>query len=453
MRHDARLNDLAAAECLSLGESPTMTDKSLPAVRDDAIRIMADVPCPFCGCVCDDLQVSVANGRVASAEGACELARPWFLADRLVEPRSCRVGCRATSYDDALHNAAELLGKARYPLVYGLSHATCEAQAAAVEVAELLGGVLDAPASRASLGALQTVGDVTCTLGEIRDRADLIVAWGADPIATHPRFFERYAPTSPKSPLIVVDSRVTATALIANEQLAIRAGSDSNAAVVIRAIANGVRLDAAHVIERTGVPLADWQALLERMKRARFGVLLCADSGDSPTERRLCESLAALVRELNQHTRFVSLVLRSGGNIAGAENVLAWRTGYATAVDFALGYPRSNPDEFAAEKLLTSGEIDAALVICDDPLSRFNSLARKRFNAIPTIALDWQDTATMAAARVAIPLATFGVESGGTVFRMDGVPLTLRPVVPARHQADYEVLRGLAAALRATQHA
>ncbi|HEV2972900.1 MAG TPA: formylmethanofuran dehydrogenase subunit B [Pirellulales bacterium] len=429
-----------------------MTDENLPAVRDNASRIVTDVPCPFCGCVCDDLQVSVTSGRVAAAEGACEIARNWFLADRRVEPPSCRVRGSAASYEDALGQAAEMLIAARYPLIYGLSRATCDAQAAAVEIAELVRGVIDTPASRGSLAALQTIGEVTCTLGEIRNRADLIVAWGVDPITTHPRFFERYGPISPQSQLIVVDSRASATSAIAHRRIVIRAGSDFEAAAVIRAIAKGINLDAAMIVERTGVSLPVWQVLLERMKNARFGVLIAAESNDSPAARRLCGALAALVCDLNLHTRFVSLGLRSGGNVVGAENVLAWRTGHPTAIDFSHSGPRSNPDEFTAERLLASGEIDAALVICDDPLSHWNSAAKERFHAIPTIALDWQDTPTMKAAQVAIPIATIGVESGGTVFRMDGVPLALRPVVPARGPTDYEGLRRLAAALRGTQH-
>ena len=37
------------------------------------------------------------------------------------------------------------------------------------------------------------VGQVSSTLGEVRDRADLVVFWDVDPVATHPRHFERYS--------------------------------------------------------------------------------------------------------------------------------------------------------------------------------------------------------------------------------------------------------------------
>jgi formylmethanofuran dehydrogenase subunit B len=416
-------------------------------------REVSDVPCPFCACLCDDLQVTVSGGRVVSVSGACELARPRFLGGPESVRLTCRVDGRPAEVHEALARAAELLTSARYPLIYGLSRASCEAQAVAVEIAERLGGVLDTPADRGSLDALQSVGEVTCTLGEIRSRADLIVIWNADPIATHPRFFERYAPRdkSATAPHItVISSQATPTSELADDRISIRDGSEFDAAIVLRAVAKGLPLDEAEVAIRTGATLAAWRELSERMRRARYGVLLSAEASDSPAAPRTREALAALVRQLNHHTRFVSLALPAAGNQLGAANVLAWRTGYASAIDFALGYPRSNPAEFAAERLLEAGEVDAALVVCDDPVSRFADAARRHFDAIPTIALDWQETATMAAARIAIPLAVPGVESGGTMFRCDGVPLALRPPITSNIPTGHEALRAIQSAIMKT---
>jgi formylmethanofuran dehydrogenase subunit B len=418
---------------------------------DAAAREAADIPCPFCACLCDDLRANVRCGKVIEVTGACELARPWFLGERQTERPTCRIDGRPADIDDALAKAAELLASARYPLLYGLGRASCEAQAVAVEIAELLRGALDTPADRGSLDALQTVGEITCTLGEIGGRADLIVVWNADPAKTHPRFFERYAPRDSLSfarHFTVISSRPTATSELADEWISLRDGGDFDAAVVLRALATGLPLDEADVRARTGATLATWRELFVRMQRARYGVLLSAESSDSPPARRTREAIAALVRDLNHHTRFVSLALPEAGNLLGAATVLTWRTGYPTAIDFSLGYPRSNPAEFAAERLLASGEVDAALVICDDLASRLDESALRHFHAIPTISLDWRQTATTAKARIVIPLTTPGVESGGTMFRVDGVPLALRPPITAQFPADDEALRKLTTAIR-----
>ena len=46
--------------------------------ENSAAQTFADVPCTVCGCVCDDLQVSVSEGRITPISGACKLAEPWF---------------------------------------------------------------------------------------------------------------------------------------------------------------------------------------------------------------------------------------------------------------------------------------------------------------------------------------------------------------------------------------
>ena len=63
-----------------------------------------------------------------------------------------------------------------------------------MSLAEAVGACVDAASVEgggAAILALQAVGEVTCTLGEIKNRADLIIVWRADPIESHPRLFSR----------------------------------------------------------------------------------------------------------------------------------------------------------------------------------------------------------------------------------------------------------------------
>jgi formylmethanofuran dehydrogenase subunit B len=65
--------------------------------------------------------------------------------------------------------AARICREAQFPLVFGLSSATTEAQRELVEIAEILGGNLDNPSSYChgpGVMARQQVGLATCTLGE-----------------------------------------------------------------------------------------------------------------------------------------------------------------------------------------------------------------------------------------------------------------------------------------------
>ncbi len=234
-----------------------------------AEQIVADVPCPFCACLCDDLELTVANGRIVAAKNACELARPQFLAAGSSDRTACTVAGQTAALKVAIGRAAEILLAARYPLVWGLGRATCKAQAAAVEIAERSGGGVDASGGGDSgvgyFEALHTIGEITCTLGEVRSRADLVVAWNADPVTAQPRFFERYAPISLGNAdgcsLIAIDSRHTPTTTVATRHLKIRAGSEFESATVLWALAKGLPPNPTEVAAQTGVPLAEWRAL------------------------------------------------------------------------------------------------------------------------------------------------------------------------------------------------
>jgi formylmethanofuran dehydrogenase subunit B len=393
------------------------------------------------------LELTVKDGRIVAAANACRLAQPQFLAAGSGEGIACRVGGQPATLEEAVRRANEILQASRYPLVWGLGRASCEAQGAAIEIAERLGGVIDATGS-GDLEALQSVGEVTSTLGEIRSRADLIVIWNADPVSAQPRFFERYAPKSLGQSggceIVVVDSRLTSTAKIATRHLRIRADSEFESATALWALAKSLSPDPAQVAKQTGVPLTEWQALLAKIEQSRYGAMLY---GDCDTEPSFLPPLYGLIRTLNDRTRWVCLRLGGAPNATGAAQVLTWRTGYPGNVDFSHGYPRSNPNDFDAQQMLERGEVDAALLVCDDPQAHFSDGAQAQLKKIPTVLIDSKEPPGWPDADVAIHLAVPGVESLGTMFRMDGVPLALRPALSPTRPADFEVLRMLLAAL------
>src|SRR5205807_945243 len=65
----------------------------------------------------------------------------------------------------------------------------------AVAIADRLKGAIDSLASTAAPGVLaaQRRGRAGATLGELRQRAVLVVFWGVDPGARYPRYCARYA--------------------------------------------------------------------------------------------------------------------------------------------------------------------------------------------------------------------------------------------------------------------
>jgi formylmethanofuran dehydrogenase subunit B len=243
---------------------------------------------------------------------------------------------------------------------------------------------------------------------------------------------------------VVVDVRRTKTADAADEFIRIAPGRDFEALWTLRALAKGLELDAAQVEADTGVPLETWRALMVRMKQARFGVFLYGQGLTQTHGKHLnIEALLALTRDMNAYARFVAKPMRRPGNVTGADNVVTWRTGYPFGVNLARGYPRFNPGEFTANEVLTRREADAALIVAGDPSAELNESARERLTSIPTVALDFRDTSMMRSATVAIRTAPYGLSAPGTVYRMDDVPLPLRPAYDSPLPSDLDVLTAL----------
>jgi formylmethanofuran dehydrogenase subunit B len=137
---------------------------------------VTDVACPGCGCVCDDLTLTVEDGKLAGVERACEIGERFFLGHAASGRPPAEIEGRPADFAGAVSRAAELLRAADRPLVYGLARSAAAGQRAAVALAESAGAVIDTTASMChgpSIMALQQVGEITCTLGEVRNHADL----------------------------------------------------------------------------------------------------------------------------------------------------------------------------------------------------------------------------------------------------------------------------------------
>lgn len=418
------------------------------------IRIVENATCTFCGCVCDDmvLTVDMDQKRILKAKNACVLGKAWF-SEHVVENRPFALidGKEATTAE-AVEAAAQILAQARYPMIYGLSDTTNEAQRQAVAIADLLGaniGTTTEVCHGPSGIAFQGVGESTATLGEIKNRADLVIYWGGNPAESHPRHFSRYSVTSKgmftpngkkDRTVVLVDVRRTPSAPVADIFIQVKPRRDFELLWALRALVKGRQVD-PRVEEITGVSLATMQDLVERMKKCRYGVLFFG-MGLTMTRGRHFNSgaLLALATDLNEFTHFVAKPVRGHGNVTGGDNVLSWQTGFPFAVNFSRGYPRFNPGEFTAVDMLVRGEADAMLVIASDPASNFAQPAIETMHRIPVIVLDPKFTHTAKLARVAFTTATYGINTAGTVYRMDDVPITLRPAFPSPYPSDEEVL-------------
>jgi formylmethanofuran dehydrogenase subunit B len=402
--------------------------------------------------------LTVERNRIGRAQRACNLAEPWLLEQDAVQPPIAEIDGGQAPWEAACERAAAILQSARSPLIYGLSRSSTEGQRAAVALADCLGATIDTTASRChapAIMALQQVGESTCTLGEIKNRADLVVYWGSNPTRTHPRHMERYAldPVGEFVPggrkdrtLVVVDVEPTATSAQADLFVQVEPSQDFEALCTLRLLVRGEQPADGTL---TGSAMATLSILAERMKSCRCGIVFFG-LGLSQTRmgHRSVEALLSLVTDLNDFTRFYARRMRVQGDVTGADTVLAWQTGFPFAVNLARGYPRHNFGEFSAQEMLEREEIDACLLLGSEGVSQFSSQAVAALRTIPTIALDHPSVASVTRPAVRITTAVYGIHLPGTAYRMDEVPIPLRAVLTSQYPSDAAVLQEITRRLR-----
>ena len=247
--------------------------------------------------------------------------------------------------------------------------------------------------------AFQRAGRVSATLGEVKNRTDVVVFWGADPVVSHPRHWERYS-VEPRGrfipdgragrTVVVVDEKHTATAEQADLFVEMDASRQFEALWVLRALVRGAAVDEARVREHTGIELPRLQELADQLMAARYGAFF---HGSRITQGSLAEASATLeaayglVRDLNRQRRFVVLGMGEPGNSMGAEAVLTWQTGFPTSVDLSAGYPRSLPGVTTARRRIVCGEADLVLVVGPVPMEQLDEDWRGRLEKVPTLVI------------------------------------------------------------------
>jgi formylmethanofuran dehydrogenase subunit B len=404
----------------------------------------------MCACLCDDLRITHQAGRIIQAERACSLAEPWYLRQGTTEPNVAEIEGRPVPLDEAIQQASAILGRSKSPLIYGLSRSSTDGQRAAVRLADMLGATIDTTASLGhgpSVMAVQEEGESTCTLGEARNRADLVIFWGANPAVTHPRHFERYS-VEPKGEflpggrqdrtVVVIDVRPTESSAVADHFIQVPPDQDYEALCTLRMLLQGHTPQPGAA---TGIAPEILSDLLDRMRRCRYGVVFFGFGlSRSRHGHRTVEALLKLVRELNQHTRFSVRRVRGSGDVTGADMVLAWQTGYPFSVNLARGYPRYNPGEYSGLTLLERREVDACLFVGSHGINRFSPAARSFLNEIPTIVLDSPVADLPIQPTVRITTAIYGIHAAGTAYRMDEIPLPLKGFMPSDYPTDADVL-------------
>ena len=386
-------------------------------------QVFRSVTCLGCGCGCDDLEVQVLEGRVVSVSPPCPVARRWFGDGAL--PAKILVQGRAAALEQAIDAAATLLAGAARPMILLAPDLTTRAQRTGIAIADALRAEVDgATSDTAASGVLaaQRRGRAGATLGEIRNRADVVLFWAVDPRERYPRFLERYAAAASATHAA---SRVHLSVSVGPAAGPARAELRADVAPELELEALAVMRAAVRGQKLEGLPdtLRPLVAIAERMLQGQYvAIVHDAEPGASPRDDQRAESLLALAQILNGPTRAMLVGLRAGGNRSGAEAALTWQTGYPMRVSYREGYPRYRPGRSALERL-RGGGADAVLVA-----GAAAALDALPLDAVPGAVIG-PGASAIPGVRVAIDTGTAGIHESGTGYRLDDVPLPLTPVL------------------------
>src|SRR4051794_12549817 len=329
-----------------------------------------NVPCPFCGLLCDDLRLSTDAGSINVSANGCAGIRRLFTAQTDTDT-GCAIEGRPANFDEALARAADILRQARRPLM--LSGGTDVAgMRALVEFAELSGGIVDHVNRETmfrNLRVLQDTGWISTTLTEVRNRADLLVIAGKEIGSRFPRFFERcFGPfetlfdTGPRE-LIFLGSLPDDLPAVLKARATVFPFDLARLAEVVaflRALLAGRPMRAGDV---AGLSLDQLSSLVSRMRAAKYGVVSWTAGEFNFTHADLAiQAICDLVRDLNRKTRFTVLPLGGSDGDITAQQVTTWQTGFPVGVDFGVGAPAQvlRPQ---ASILTAHSEVDVLLFV------------------------------------------------------------------------------------------
>lgn len=388
---------------------------------------ITDVACPFCGLVCDDLEIVRDESGIKVAKNGCEKAAAGF--ERNVDGAQAQVDGRDVDLETAIRAATELVRGAQLPLFGGLG-TDVDGIRAVMALADKSGGVVDHALSEGqyrNFRVLQTRGWIMSTLTETRNRADVIVVVASDIQKLHPRFFER---------IVNVEASLVSEAPPKRTVVFIGKGLDQSAVKgprigeiitlpcdverigeVIGALSAEVRGTPITQDTVADVPTADIRALSELCKAAAYPVFVWAPPSLAfPNADLVVSTLSDLVKDLNVEGRAAGLALGGNEGAISAAAVSSWQSGYPLRVSFASGKPDYDFVRYALPKMIENGEGDLLVWIAS-----FTPDLGPPATKIPSIVLGTPGLKLATPPKVFIPIGTPGVDHAGRIIRVDNV--------------------------------
>jgi formylmethanofuran dehydrogenase subunit B len=267
--------------------------------------------------------------------------------------------------DSALERAAELLARARLPVIGGL-FTDIDGASAALALAEKLGGVIDHAASEGLSRAARVTretGVAPASFGEVRNRADTIVVIGEGPLARDPELLAKLFPGEPGLPRPGDNKRELI--LLGADKPKTPKGVPVTAINGKATVPELVALLAASVREgrfdlRDKALAAKIEKAGARLRDSAFAVFVY---DPAEIEEPVMHTVLEAIRHLIKTTRAATMTIAAPGNGEGVNLCSTWTCALPVRTSFARDIPENDMWAYDTERLLKSGEADALVWI------------------------------------------------------------------------------------------
>ena len=307
-------------------------------------------------------------------------------------------------------------------------------------MAEFLGGIADSNSTvchgPTAMG-IQEAGRVGATAGQSKSRADLTVYWGSNPLESMPRHMSRYA-VYPRGywtkrgrfdrTIITVDPRRSITAENSDLHIQLKPNTDYELLSALLSLLHGKRPHAS-VEEVTGVSISEMEEMLSMMKGCKFGAIYVGlGIASSYGKHRNAELAFNLVKELNGYTKFVIGALQRAlqrGRLQ-SDCIVPLRLSFRPGL-------RARISPLQSRRVYGGGCLEGARCgrsfypLGGSGFSHFPAACAEYLARIPVACIDIAPCPTTMISDVVLPGVIDAMESDGTFYRLDDVPIYFQP--------------------------
>ncbi|MGQ9669184.1 MAG: hypothetical protein ACUVWY_03340 [Desulfosoma sp.] len=394
-------------------------------------RTVSSLVCCGCSCLCDDIDVVIQNDRVMEVVNACAWGAARFLGWKRFSSSMPRALCathrkrsrqrrQALPRQDAVAECREHLFHAQRVVVYGLSQLSVESLECLMQGLrwwKTLWIPSDGLLLEAFVNLYRWHTPASTTLECVRNNADFVVFWGANPLRSAPRLLARY--------ILFPRGRFTERGVEDRAAWAVDIQTTEMARVTkllsIPQDAERAFLQTLHqasfegpVTSTAGVADKELRAFLKDLNRARYRVFFL---GRGPLFHAhgsaVLEGLAAWVENLGALAPTFLLPMPTDFNSAGFLLAFLSCGGLANPLWHLQGDLHGWNPQPGDLLLALSGD-------CFWFLKEEQKQAVQK-HRIPVLALSAYETMTTAEADVVIAVGLQGLEASGFAVRLDGV--------------------------------